>query len=115
MKNPNFLTSLSFIKATAWVILGISNMFAATDLTLTQNGDYWSSSFIKFGMAAAFLMAGMFFQKNQKRNVFLLIIVILLDVVVSTRPPIGLFDGLMLLFDLIYYWLIFGFLKQSKL
>jgi len=115
MKNPNFLTSLSFIKATAWVILGISRMFSANDLTLSQNEGYWVSSFIKFGMAAAFLMAGMFFQKNQKRNVFLLIIVILLDVVVSTRPPIGLFDGLMLLFDLIYYWLIFGFLKQSKL
>ena len=107
--------SLSFIKATAWVILGIGSMFTVNDLSVSQSGEYWYSTIIKFGMAVLFLLAGIFFQRNQSKNIYLLMIVILVDVVVSTRPPIGLFDGLMLLFDLIYYWLIFGFLKQNKL
>lgn len=115
MKNPNILQSLSFIKATAWVILGITSMFSVNDLSVSQGGEYWSSTIIRFGLAVLFLLAGIFFQKNPKRNVFLLMVVILVDIFVSTRPSIGLFDGLMLLFDLIYYWLIFGFLKQNKL
>lgn len=115
MKNPNILQSLSFIKATAWVILGITSMFSVNDLSVSQSGEYWSSTIIKFGLAVLFLLAGIFFQKNPGRNIYLLMIVILVDVVVSTRPPIGLFDGLMLLFDLIYYWLIFGFLKQNRI
>lgn len=114
MKSPNILQSLSFIKATAWVILGVSSMFVVNDLSVSQSDEYWSSTLIKFGMAVLFLFAGVFFQKNPKRNVFLLMVVILVDVFVSTRPSIGLFDGLMLLFDLIFYWLIFGFLKQNK-
>ncbi len=115
MKNLNVLQSLPFIKATAWVILGISNMFSAYDLTVAQNENYWFSTVIKFGMAVIFLMAGIFFQKNQTKNIFFLIIVILLDVVVSTRSPVGIFDGLMLLFDLILFWLVFAYLKQNKL
>jgi Ca2+/Na+ antiporter len=108
------IQSLSFIKATAWVILGISSLFSAYDLTLTQNEEYWFSTVIKFGMAVAYLLAGIFFQKDQKRNIVLLMIVILVDAVVSIQPSIGVFDILMLLFDLIFYWLILGFLKQNK-
>ncbi len=115
MKNQNVLQSLPFIKATAWVMLGISNMFSANDLTVAQNENYWFSTVIRFGMALIFLLAGIYFQKNPTRNVFLLIIVLLLDVVVSTRSPVGIFDGLMLLFDLIFFWLIFAYLKQNKL
>lgn len=108
------ILSLSFIKATAWVILGISSMFTVYDLTSSQSDGFWLSSFIKFGLAVAFLFSGIFFQKNPKRNVFLIMLVILVDVFVSIQSPIGIFDFLMLLFDLIYYWIILSFLKQVR-
>lgn len=108
------IQSLSIVKATTWVILGISNMFSVNDLTYSQSDGFWLSPLMKFGLAVAFLLAGMFFLKDQKRNIYLIMVVILVDVVVSIQPPIGIFDLLMLLFDLLFYWLIFGFLKQIR-
>lgn len=116
--NKNLLKniqSLTFIKATAWVILGISSMFATEDLTAVQSEDLWISYLIKYGLAVAFLLAGIFLQKEPKRNIYLLLIVILIDVVVSIQTPIEIFDILMILFDLIIYWLVFKFLKNEHL
>ncbi len=99
------IQSLSIVKATTWVIFGISNMFSVYDLTNSQSDSFWVSPLMKFGLAVAFLLAGMFFLKDPKRNIY---------VVVSIQPPIGIFDILMIIFDLLFYWLIFGFLKQIK-
>jgi hypothetical protein len=114
-KNIRNLQSLSFVKATAWVILGISSMFSTYDLTSVQNEEYWLSTIMRFGLAFAFLLAGLFLQKNQNKNIFLLLIVILIDIVVCFLKPIDLFDILMLLFDVVFYWLIFNYLKIAKL
>lgn len=114
-KNIRNLQSLSFIKATAWVILGISSMFSTNDMTSTQNEDLWLSTLIRFGLAFAFLLAGLFLQKNQNRNIYILLIVVLIDLVVCLQKPIGLFDSLMILFDIVFYWMIFNYLKKAKL
>ena len=110
----HLLPALSFVKATAWVMLGISTMFAVEDLTIKQADDIWLSPLIRFSLAVAFLLAGIFFQKDSRRNVYFLLIVILIDVIVSTQSPIGLFDILMLIFDVFLYWLIFIFLTQER-
>ena len=89
-------------------------MFSVYDLTNSQSDSFWVSPLMKFGLAVAFLLAGMFFLKDPKRNIYLLMVVLLIDVVVSIQPPIGIFDILMIIFDLLFYWLIFGFLKQIK-
>ncbi|HSM26423.1 MAG TPA: hypothetical protein VK856_16280 [Anaerolineaceae bacterium] len=118
LKNKNLLKniqSLSFIKATAWVILGISSMFATYDLASVQSEELWLSNLIKFGLAIAFLLAGIFLQKEPKKNIYLLLIVILVDVVVSIQSPIGIFDILMIFSDLIIYWLIFQFFRTEKI
>lgn len=118
LKNKNLLKniqSLSFIKATAWVILGISSMFATYDLASVQSEELWLSNLIKFGLAIAFLLAGIFLQKEPKKNIYLLLIVILVDVVVSIQSPIGIFDILMIFSDLIIYWLIFKFFRTEKI
>lgn len=114
-KNIRNLQSLAFIKATAWVILGISSMFSTYDLTSSQNEEIWLATVIRFGLAISFLMAGIFLQKDQHRNIYLLLIVVLLDIVVSIQKPIGLFDSLMILFDIVFYWIIFNYLKKEKL
>ena len=111
----HLLPALSLIKATAWVMLGISTMFAVEDLTITQADDVWLSPLIRFSLAVAFLLGGVFLQRDSRRNVYFLLIVILIDVVVSTIAPISLFDVLMLIFDIFLYWLIFIFLKQEKI
>ncbi|PKO04303.1 MAG: hypothetical protein CVU41_17915 [Chloroflexi bacterium HGW-Chloroflexi-3] len=108
------LQSLSFVKATAWVILGISSMFSANDLTSTQNEELWLSTLTRFGLAIGFLLAGIFLKKDHK-NIYLLLIVVLIDLIVSIQKPIGLFDSLMILFDIVFYWIIFNFLKKAKL
>jgi hypothetical protein len=90
-------------------------MFSTYDLTSAQNEEYWLSTIMRFGLAMAFLLAGIFLQKDQQRNIYLLLIVILIDIVVCVLKPIDLFDILMLLFDIVLYWLIFNFLKHSKL
>lgn len=114
-KNLRNLQSLSFVKATAWVILGISSMFSASDLTSAQNEELWFSTLTRFGLAIAFLIAGIFLQKNHNKNIYLLLIVVLVDLVVSIQKPIGLFDSLMILFDIAFYWIIFNYLKKAKL
>ena len=111
----HLLPALSFIKATAWVMLGISTMFAVEDLTIKQADDVWLSPLIRFSLAVAFLLGGIFLQRDSRRNVYFLLIVIIIDVVVSTIAPISLFDVLMLIFDIFLYWLIFIFLKQEKI
>ena len=114
-KNIRNLQSLAFVKATAWVILGISSMFSTSDLTSAQNEELWLSTLTRFGLAIAFLLAGIFLQKNQNKNIYLLLIVVLIDLVVSLQKPIGLFDSLMILFDVVFYWIIFNYLKNAKL
>ncbi len=114
-KNLRNLQSLAFIKATAWVILGISSMFTTNDLTSAQNEELWLSTLTRFGLAFAFLLAGIFLQKNHNKNIYLLLIVVIIDLVVSIQIPIGLFDGLMILFDIVFYWIIFNYLKAAKL
>lgn len=114
-KNLRNLQSLAFVKATAWVILGISSMFSTSDLTSAQNEELWLSTLTRFGLAIAFLLAGIFLQKNQNKNIYLLLIVVLIDLVVSLQKPIGLFDSLMILFDVVFYWIIFNYLKNAKL
>lgn len=114
-KNIRNLQSLAFVKATAWVILGISSMFSTSDLTSAQNEELWLSTLTRFGLAIAFLLAGIFLQKNQNKNIYLLLIVVLIDLVVSLQKPIGLFDSLMILFDVVFYWIIFNYLKKAKL
>jgi hypothetical protein len=109
------LQSLSFVKATAWVILGISSMFSTSDLTSAQNEELWFSTLSRFGLAIAFLLSGLFLQKNHDKNIYLLLIVVLIDLVVSLQKPIGLFDSLMILFDIVFYWIIFNYLKKAKL
>lgn len=114
-KNLRNLQSLAFVKATAWVILGISSMFSTSDLTSAQNEELWLSTLTRFGLAIAFLLAGIFLQKNHTKNIYLLLIVVLIDLVVSLQKPIGLFDSLMILFDVVFYWIIFNYLKKAKL
>lgn len=114
-KNLRNLQSLAFIKATAWIILGISSMFLSSDLTSAQNEELWLSTLTRFGLAIAFVLAGVFLQKNQDKNIYLLLIVVLIDLVVSIQKPIGLFDSLMILFDIVFYWIIFNYLKKAKL
>jgi len=109
------LQSLAFVKATAWVILGISSMFSTSDLTSSQNEELWLSTLTRFGLAIAFILAGLFLQKNHNKNIYLLLIVVLIDLVVSIQKPIGLVDGLMILFDIVFYWIIFNYLKKAKL
>ena len=114
MKNQNTLTSLLFIKATAWVILGISEMFSVSDLTAAQPENMWLPTLTKFGLAVAFLYIGVSFQRNPGRAISLLVIVIIVDVIINLRSPIGIFDILMLLFDVILYWFVFNLLKYRK-
>ncbi|MBW6473342.1 MAG: hypothetical protein K0B14_09485 [Anaerolineaceae bacterium] len=114
-KNVMNLQSLAFVKATAWVILGISSMFSTSDLTSSQNEELWLSTLTRFGLAIAFILAGLFLQKNHNKNIYLLLIVVLIDLVVSIQKPIGLVDGLMILFDIVFYWIIFNYLKKAKL
>jgi len=115
INNINNLQSLSFIKATAWVILGISNMFSSYDLISVQRDEAWLSTVMRFGLALAFLLAGLFLQKNHSKNFYLLIVVIMVDIIVCLIKPIGLYDLLMLAFDMVFIWLIFNFLKKNKL
>lgn len=114
-KNLRYLQSLSFIKATAWIILGISSMFSTYDLTSAQNEELWLSTLTRFGLAFAFILAGLFLQKHHNRNIYLLLIVVLIDLFVSIQKPIGLIDSLMILFDILFYWMIFNYLKKAKL
>jgi hypothetical protein len=114
-ENIKNLQSLSFIKATAWVILGISSMFSSQDLISVQREDAWLATIIRFGLALAYLLAGLFLQKDQSKNIFFLMMVILIDMIVSILNPIGLYDILMVLFDVVFYWLIFNYLKKEKL
>jgi hypothetical protein len=113
-KKENWIFSLSFVKATAWVILGISGMFSTDNLVSVQSNEYWVFTISQFGLAVAFLLAGLFFNANKQKNIYLLLIVILLDVFVSIQNHIGIFDSLMILFDIIFYWLIFHYLKITK-
>ncbi len=114
MKNQNYLQPLLFIKATAWVILGISGMFSVSDLTAAQSENMWLNTLIKFGLAVAFLYLGVAFQRNQGRSVGILAVIIVIDIIFSMRTPIGIFDVLMLLFDVILYWLLFSFYKSIR-
>ncbi|MDO9087053.1 MAG: hypothetical protein Q7U53_12675 [Anaerolineaceae bacterium] len=114
-KHISLLQSFTFVKATAWIILGISSMFFTFDLTSSQSDEIWVSSVMRFGLAVAFILAGLFIQRDNNRNIYLLLVVVLVDVFVCIQKPIGLFDVLMLLFDVIIYWLIFKFLKNYKL
>ncbi len=109
------IQALTIVKSTTWIMLGISSMFVVDDLTSKPSDDNWLFPLLRFGLAVAFLLAGIFFQKNSKRNVYLLLVVVLIDIVVCTQAPIGLFDFVMLLFDLVLYWLIFVFLKQERI
>ena len=115
MKNQNTLPSLLFIKATAWVILGISGMFSVPDLTAAQPENTWLPTLIKFGLAITFLYIGISFQRNPGRAIGFLVIVVIVDIFFNLRSPIGIFDVLMLLFDVILYWLVFSLLKSRKL
>jgi len=90
-------------------------MFMSNDLTSAQNEELWLSTLTRFGLAIAFVLAGVFFQKNPNKNIYLLLIVVLIDLVVSLQKPIGLFDSLMIMFDFIFYWIIFNYLKKAKL
>ena len=114
-KHISLLQSLTFVKATAWIILGISSMFFTFDLTSSQSDEIWVSSVMRFGLAVSFILAGLFIQRDNNRNIYLLLVVVLVDVFVCIQKPIGIFDVLMLLFDVIIYWLIFKFLKNYKL
>ena len=114
-KNLRNLQSLAFVKATAWVILGISSMFTTNDLTSAQNKELWFSTLTRFGLAIVFLLAGILLQKSHDKNIYLLLIVVLIDLVVSIQKPIGLFDSLMILFDIVFYWIIINYLKKAKL
>jgi len=90
-------------------------MFSSYDLTSAQNEELWLSTLTRFGLAFAFLLAGIFLQKNHNKNIYLLLIVVIIDLVVSIQIPIGLFDGLMILFDILFYWIIFNYLKAAKI
>jgi len=90
-------------------------MFSTSDLTSAQNEELWLSTLTRFGLSIAFLLAGIFLQKNHTKNIYLLLIVVLMDIVVSIQKPIGLFDSLMILFDIVFYWIIFNYLKKAKL
>ncbi|MBE0686990.1 MAG: hypothetical protein IH585_13455 [Anaerolineaceae bacterium] len=90
-------------------------MFSSYDLTSSQNEELWLSTLTRFGLAFAFLLAGIFLQKNHNKNIYLLLIVVIIDLVVSIQIPIGLFDGLMILFDILFYWIIFNYLKAAKI
>ena len=114
-KHISLLQSLTFVKATAWIILGISSMFITFDLTSNQSEEIWVSTVMRFGLAVAFIFAGLIIQRDNNRNIYLLLVVVLVDVFVCIQKPIGIFDILMLLFDVIIYWLIFKFLKNYKL
>ena len=61
------IQSLMIIKSTAWVMFGISSMFSVGDLTSNPTEGIWLNPLIRFGLAVAFLLAGLFFQKNKKR------------------------------------------------
>ena len=116
MKNQNYLQPLLFIKATAWVILGISGMFLVSDFTADQSENMWVNSLIKFGLAIAFLYTGISFERNRTiANSLLIIMIIIIDVIFNLQAPIGIFDVLMLLFDVILYWLLFSFLKSRRI
>jgi Kef-type K+ transport system membrane component KefB len=114
-KHISLLQSLTFVKATAWIILGISSMFITFDLASNQSEEIWVSTVMRFGLAVAFILAGLIIQRDNNRNIYLLLVVVLVDVFVCIQKPIGIFDVLMLLFDVIIYWLIFKFLKNYKL
>ncbi len=114
-ENIKNLQSLSFIKATAWVILGIGSMFSSHDLISVQREEAWLATTMRFGLALAFLLAGLFLQKDASTNIFLLMVVLLVDMIVSVLAPIRIFDILMILFTLVFYWLIFIYLKKEKL
>ena len=113
--NIRNLQSLTFVKATAWVILGISNMFSSYDLISVQREDMWLSSMIRFGLALAFMIAGLSLQKDHSKNIFILIVVLLVDMIVCLLKPIGLFDILMIGFNIVFYWFIFNYFKKAKL
>ncbi len=111
----NLIQPLTIIKATAWVIFGISNLFSVDNLKVTQSSDYWVTPFIKFGLAFAFLFVGVLFHKDHKKFINILFFVLLLDIFVCVQPTIGLFDILMLLFDGFLFWFLFNLLKAEKI
>jgi Kef-type K+ transport system membrane component KefB len=90
-------------------------MFITFDLASNQSEEIWVSTVMRFGLAVAFILAGLIIQRDNNRNIYLLLVVVLVDVFVCIQKPIGIFDVLMLLFDVIIYWLIFKFLKNYKL
>ena len=90
-------------------------MFTTNDLTSAQNKELWFSTLTRFGLAIVFLLAGILLQKSHDKNIYLLLIVVLIDLVVSIQKPIGLFDSLMILFDIVFYWIIINYLKKAKL
>lgn len=114
-ENIKNLQSLSIVKASAWVILGISSMFSSYDLISVQREDTWLATMMRFGLAFAFLLAGLFLQKDHSKNIFILMVVLLGDLIVCLQKPIGLFDILMVGFNIVFYWLIFNYLKKEKL
>ena len=113
--NIKNLQSLSFVKSTAWVILGISNMFSTYDLISVQREDAWLATMMRFGLAIAYLLAGLFLQKDHSKNIFILIVVVLVDMIVCLLKPVGLFDILMIGFNIVYFWFIFNYFKKAKL
>jgi uncharacterized protein with PQ loop repeat len=113
IKSFSYLQALTFIKATAWVMLGIGSLFISPDLAAVQSDKAWMGSLIRFGLAALYLFVGIAVFKNHQ-NIRILFAILVIDLLVCVQQPIGLFDVLMILFSLVIFWLSVRVIKDGR-